>query len=68
MSGGRQGVQQHPAVFGDHAVQLIGEIGPQVCIAGESRLDQNARAIGENGPVLPRENVLPAAAVAEKFP
>lgn len=32
---GRERIQQHPAVVGDHAVQLVGEIGPQLRIAGE---------------------------------
>ena len=32
---GRQRIQQHPGAIGDHAVELVGEIGPQVRIAGE---------------------------------
>jgi len=35
---GRQRIQQHPGVVGDHAVELVGEIGPQVRIAGKSDL------------------------------
>jgi hypothetical protein len=27
---GRQRIQQHPGVVGDHAVKLVGEVGPQV--------------------------------------
>ena len=65
---GRQRIQQHPGVVSDHPVELVGEVGPQVGIAGEKRLDRNARAITENGPVLPCEHVLTAATVAEKFP
>lgn len=65
---GCQRSQQHPGVVGDHAIQSVGEISSQVGMAGKQRRDRYARTLAVNGPVLPCQHILTAAAVAEKVP
>ena len=63
---GRQRIQQHPGVFGDDAIQPVGESRPHVGIAGEKRLDRHVCAVAVRRTVAPGDDVLTGAAAPEE--
>ncbi len=64
----RQCAQQHSGVFLDDAVQLAGEIGAKLGMAGNKGFGRNVGAIPVGRPLVRGEDELTASAVAEEFP